>query len=163
MVENLEISPAAQTHNIDSRSEMYGKYDWESSTHALCLEHRQTRVAHQSHEIGSEGRPKNCKYWNLHSVVMSDCSLIATRNSHAKHNKSVDGIPERGQTRLLSYSASTSGNENRKGVCWRGTYILFRWKQSMNSKSHANKHKLVTFLIPERRQKKSCTSTSYNG
>ena len=30
--------------------------------------------------------------------------------------------------------------------------MLFRWKQSMNSKSHANKYKLVTFLIPEHRQ-----------
>ena len=39
------------------------------------------------------GGQKNCKYCNLHPVVMSDCSLIATRNSHAKHNKLVGRIP----------------------------------------------------------------------
>ena len=39
------------------------------------------------------GGQKNCKYWNLRPVVMSDCSFIATRNSHAKHNKSVGRIP----------------------------------------------------------------------
>jgi len=100
----------------------------------------------------SEMRLLFCKYWNLHAVVMSDCSLIATRKSHAKHNKSVGRIPERGQTRHLNFSASTSGNKKRKSVCWRGTYDLFRWKQSMNSKPHAHKHKLVTFLIPEHRQ-----------
>jgi len=102
--------------------------------------------------MGSERRQKNCKYWNLHAVVMSNCSLIATRNSHAKHNQLVDRIPripERGQTRLLNFSASTSRNKKRKNVRLRGTYVLFRWKQSMYSKSHANKHKLVTFLIPE--------------
>ena len=43
--------------------------------------------------MGSERRQKNCKYWNLHTVVMSDCSLIATRNSYAKHKKLVDRIP----------------------------------------------------------------------
>jgi len=69
-----------------------------------------------------------------------------------KHKKSVGRIPRGGQTRLLNFSGSTSGNKKRKSVCWRGTYNLFRWKQSINSKSHANKHKLVTFLIPEHRQ-----------
>ena len=39
--------------------------------------------------MGSERRPYQCKYWNLRPVVMPECSLIATRNSHAKHNKSV--------------------------------------------------------------------------
>ena len=73
--------------------------------------------------------------------------------SHANKNKLVTFlIPERGQTRLLNFSASTSGNKKRKSVCWRGTYFLFRWKQSMNSKSYANKYKLVTFLIPEHRR-----------
>ena len=56
-------------------------------------EHRQSRVAHQRHEMGSERRQKNSKYWNLHPVVMSDCSLIATRKSHAKHNQLVGRIP----------------------------------------------------------------------
>ena len=51
--------------------------------------------------MSSERRPKRYKYWNLHAVVMSDYSLTATRNSHAKHKKSVGRIPERGQTRLL--------------------------------------------------------------
>ena len=62
--------------------------------------------------------------------------------------------------RLLRYSVNTSGNENRKGVCWRGTYVLFRWKKSMNSKSHANKQKLVTFLIPEHRRDSHCKLTT---
>ena len=52
-------------------------------------------------------------------------------------------------------------NEKRKSVCWRGTYMLFGWKQSMYSKSHANKHKLVTFLIPERRQAKNYYAKDY--
>jgi len=109
-------------------------------------------IAHQSHTKGSERRPNQCKYWNLRPVVIPECSFIATRNSHAKHNQSVGRIPERGKTRLLNFSGSTSGNKKSKSVCWRGTYELFRWKQSMNSKSHANEHKLVLFLIPERRQ-----------
>ena len=61
-------------------------------------EHRQRRVAHQTHEWSSESMPKKWKYWNLQTAVMSDCSLIATRNYHAKHKKSVCRIPERGQT-----------------------------------------------------------------
>jgi len=52
------------------------------------------RVAHQHHTMGSERRPNQCKYWNLRPVVMPECSLIATRNSHAKHNKSVGRIPD---------------------------------------------------------------------
>ena len=63
-------------------------------------EHRQGRVAHQRHEMSSEWSQKSYKYWNLQAVVMSDYSLIATRNSHAKHNKSVDRIPEHRQTRV---------------------------------------------------------------
>ena len=124
----------------------------------LIPEHRQTRVAHQRHEMGSERRQKNIKYRNLRPVVMSDCSLIATRNSHAEHKKSVVRILERGQTRLLNFSATQCGNKKKENVYWRGTYVLFRWKQSMDAKSHANKHKLVTFLIPEVRQKRSYTS-----
>ena len=68
------------------------------------------RVAHQSHIMSIEKRPNQCKYWSLPPVVMSDHSLIATRNSHAKHNKSVGHIPERGQTRLLSFRVIKSGN-----------------------------------------------------
>jgi len=56
-------------------------------------EHRQKRVAHQRHGMGSERRQTNSKYWNLRPVVISDCSLIATRKSHAKHKKSVGRIP----------------------------------------------------------------------
>ena len=62
-------------------------------------EHRQGRVAYQRHEMGSERRQKNCKNWNLHPVVMSDYSLKATRNSHAKQKKSVDRIPEHRQAK----------------------------------------------------------------
>jgi len=51
-------------------------------------------VSHQSHTMGSERRPNQCKYWNLRPVVIPECSLIATRNSHAKHKKSVRRIPE---------------------------------------------------------------------
>jgi len=47
-----------------------------------------------------------CKYWNLQAVVMPDCSLIATRNSHAKHNQLVVRIPERRQSRLLNFSTA---------------------------------------------------------
>jgi len=65
----------------------------------LIPEIRKKRLSHQRHEMGSDRRKKNCKYWNLHAVVMSDCSLIATRNSHAKHNKLVGRIPEHRQAR----------------------------------------------------------------
>ena len=58
----------------------------------LIPEHRQARVAHQRHQISSEKSQKSYMYWNLHAVVMSDCSFIATRNLHAKHKKSVGRI-----------------------------------------------------------------------
>jgi len=41
-------------------------------------------------------------------------SLIATRNLHAQNNQLVGRIPERGQTRLLNLSGSTSGNKKEK-------------------------------------------------
>ena len=85
----------------------------------LTPEHRQNRVAHQRHEISSERRSKKLQILNLRPVVMSDCSFIAIRNSHAKHNKLVGRIPrgaERGQTRLLNFSVNTSGNKKSKSV-----------------------------------------------
>ena len=83
----------------------------------LIPEHRQSRIAHQRYEMGSERRQKNsqyCKYWNLHAVVISDYSLIATRNSHAKHNKSVGRIPEHRQAKdyyAKDYKRSCFGSE----------------------------------------------------
>jgi len=72
--------------------------DPHANTHKLVTflisEGRQSRVAHQRYEMGGERRQKNGKYWNLHAVVMSDCSLIATQNSHAKHNQLVGRIPD---------------------------------------------------------------------
>jgi len=124
---------------------------WVAYLAALSTDKR--KLAHQRYKMSSERRQYFCKYWNLQTVVMSDC-FIAARKSHAKHNKSV-GILERGQTRLLNFSESTSGNKKKENVCWRGTYFLFRWKQSMDAKSHANKHKLVTFLIPEHGQRRA--------
>ena len=50
---------------------------------------RERRLTHQIHQMSSERRQKKCKYLNLLPIVMSDCSLIATRNVHAKHNKLV--------------------------------------------------------------------------
>ena len=82
-------------------------------------------------------------------VADRESKRIPTFHTWQHGTKSVFDGSERGQTRLLNFSASTSGNKKRKRVCWRGTYFLFRWKQSMNSKSHANAHKLVTFLILE--------------
>ena len=64
-------------------------------------------------KISSERRQKKCKYWNLHAVVMSDCSLIATRNSHAKHNQSVGRIP-RGAEVLETWLTF---------VCWHVTWF----------------------------------------
>jgi len=71
----------------------------------------------KGHAMSSEKRQFFCKYWNLHPVVMSDCSLIATRNAHAKHNQLVGRIPriaEVRQMRLLSLWAIESGNKTRK-------------------------------------------------
>ena len=71
------------------------------------------------------GGQKNCEYWNLHPVVMSDCSFIATRNSHAKHNKSVGRIPrgaERGQKKsCTSKSWVVRGGHINANI---GTYAL---------------------------------------
>ena len=64
--------------------------------------------------MGSERRPYQCKYWNLRPVVMPECSLIATRNSHAKHNKSVGRIPEHRQAKdyyAKDYKRSCFGSE----------------------------------------------------
>ena len=77
-------------------------------------EHRQRRVAHKRHEMRSERSEKSYKYWNLHSVVMSDYSLIATRNSHAKHNQSVGRIPERGQGRVAHQRHEMSSERESK-------------------------------------------------
>ena len=77
-------------------------------------EHRQGRVVHQRYEMSSERSQKSCKYWNLHAVVMSDYSLITTRNSHAKHNISVDHIPEHRQAKdyyAKDYKRSCFGSE----------------------------------------------------
>ena len=57
------------------------------------------------------------KYWNLQTVVMSDCSLIATRNSHAKHKKLVGRIPSGAEHRQAKdyyakdYKRSCFGSE----------------------------------------------------
>ena len=50
---------------------------------------RERRLTHQRHQMSSERRQKKCKYLNLHTIIMSHCPLIATRNLHAKHNKLV--------------------------------------------------------------------------
>ena len=46
------------------------------------------------------GAQNIAKKRNLLSVVMPECSLIAPRNSHAKHNQLVGRIPERRETNL---------------------------------------------------------------
>jgi len=130
---------------------------------------------------------KKCKYWNLHTAVMSNCSLIATQNSHAKKQslsgshtsrrwaptrKSCTTKPQNEkweeaiflqileltccshvglfvdshpkftcQTQSISGSHTwaqanktfeflnnTSGDKKKENMCWRGTYVLFRWK-----------------------------------
>ena len=63
------------------------------------------------------GGPKNRKYWNLHAVVMSDCSLIATQNSHAKNNISVVRIPrgaEHRQSRVAHQRHDISSERRSK-------------------------------------------------
>jgi len=84
---------------------------------------RQRRLAHQRHEMLSERRPKNCKYWNLHPVVMLDYPSIATRNSHAKHNKSVCRKPEVRQ-RILAHQRNEMSSEKRQKNSNIGTYTL---------------------------------------
>jgi len=64
--------------------------------------------------MGSERRPYQCKYWNLRPVVMPECSLIATRNSHATHNKSVGRIPEHRQSRVSHQSHEMSSERRSK-------------------------------------------------
>jgi len=93
MVGNLEILPTAQTHMIDSMLKLYKEYGRGSSKRSLCVEHWQKKVAHLRHEMSSEMRQQKCKYWNLHSLVMSDFSLIATRHSHAKHSELLGRTP----------------------------------------------------------------------
>ena len=117
----------------------------------LIPERGQTRLLNFSASTSGNKKKENVCWRGTYVLFRWKQSIDA--KSHANKHKLVTFLtPERGQTRLLNFSASTSGNKKRKGVCWRGTYNLFRWKQSINSKSHANKHKLVTFLIPEHRQ-----------
>ena len=44
--------------------------------------------------------------------------------------------------------------KKKNKACVDDTYILFKWKPSTYSEPYANKNKLVTFLIPELRQKR---------
>ena len=84
----------------------------QTTLYALSADKR--RVAHQRHEMGSERRPNQCKYWNLRPVVKSECSLIATRKSHAKHNQLVGRIPEHRQAKdyyAKDYKRSCFGSE----------------------------------------------------
>ena len=80
-------------------------------------------TSNHRHEMSSERRQRNCKYLNLHPVIMSDCSVTHTQNSHAKHNKSVGSHPERRQTRLLSLRATKSGKSKETCVCWKALTI----------------------------------------
>ena len=128
--------------------------------HEFQVTCQQTKVSHVSDTWAPTNKSCTIKWevrggnFFLQILELTGCSHAGLFvDSHPKvtcQTQEISGrIPERGQTRLLSYSASTSGNKKRKGVCWRGTYELFRWKQSINSKSHA----LVTFLIPEHRMR----------
>jgi len=55
----------------------------------LGAEVRDRRLTHQRHQMSSERRQKKFKYLNLHTIIMSYCSLIATRNLHAQNNQLV--------------------------------------------------------------------------
>ena len=73
---NSELTPCAHTPKI-------------RGYFVVGAEVRDRRLTHQRHQMSSERRQKKCKYLNLHTIIMSHCSLIATRNVHAKHNKLV--------------------------------------------------------------------------
>ena len=97
----------------------------------LGAEHGEKRVEHQRHKMSSEGRPKKCKYWNLPAVVMSDCSLIATRNLHAKHNKLVCHV---GYTEL-----STEKGEEEEFSAYTKDFSIFlppEAKKNHNQRTH---------------------------
>jgi len=78
--------------------------------------------------MSSERSQKSYKYWNLQSVVMSDYSLISTRNSHAKHNKSVGRIPEVRKTGG-GVSADTEGLK---------TKLVDERKKNIHKSSHSH-------------------------
>jgi len=108
------------------------------------------RVVHQSPEIGSEGRQKNCKYWNLHAEVTSNCSLIATQNSHAKHNESVGRIPEHQQKKSCT-SKDEMISERRPNHCKYGNLrpvVMSNCSLIGTRNSHATHNKSVG-RIPE--------------
>ena len=118
------------------------------------------RVTNQRHEMGSERRQK------LQILELTPCSHVELFvDSHPKftcQTQSISGSHTWAWANTtFEFLNSTSGNKKWQSVCWRGTYDLFRWKQSMYSQSHANKHKLVTFLIPEHRQAKDCYAKDY--
>jgi len=87
---------------------------------------RQRRLVHQRHKISSDRRPTNCKYWNLQAVVISNCSLIATRKSHVKHNQSVRRIyrvPEHRQ-KTVEHQSHEMSSERRTRIAKIATYLL---------------------------------------
>ena len=93
---------------------------------ALSTDRR--RIGHQSHTMSSERRPNQCKYWNLHAVVMSECSLIATRNSHAKHNKSVHRIPRGAEVRETEMGWCTHVSVAKKDI----VFLIFSPSEAQN-------------------------------
>jgi len=106
--------------------------------------------------MSSERRPNQCKYWNLRPVVMPQCSLIATRNSHAKHNQSVGRIPERGQTRVARQRHKM--RSERRQLFWKywnlHPVVMSDCSFIATRNSHAKHNKLVGRIprIPELRQ-----------
>ena len=115
----------------------------------------------------SNGHSHSCSTSGCMRVLEKSREPVA-RHRHMPHTSdmsvfyhTVNALPERGQTRLLNFSVVQVEITREKACVEEALTNYFDAKQSMNSKSHANKHKLVTFLIPEHRQAKDYYAKDY--
>ena len=149
------------------RSESKSQHQENENEHFAALSTDKSRVTHQRHEMGSEGRPNQCKYWNLRPVVMPECSLIATRNSHAKHNQSVGRIPEHWQERVAHQRHEMSSERSQKSYKYWNLHaaVMSDYTLIATRNSHAKTQEISGSHTSRRwaPTKHSCISKTWNG
>jgi len=112
------------------------------------------KLAQQSHKMTSERRQLFCKYCNLHAVVMSDCSLIAPRKSHAKHKRSVGRIPELRQGRVAHQRHDMSSERSQKSYkyCNLHAVVMSDCSLTATRNSHAKINQWIAYLSTDKQE-----------
>jgi len=87
-IENLPTVIMSDFWLINTRNS-HAKHNKSVGSIPCVPQHQQKRVAQQRNEMSSKNTKKITSVANLQTVVRSDFWLIATHNSHAKHNESV--------------------------------------------------------------------------